>query len=82
MVGISDHSVDFCKLGVLSVLSLHVLAPLGVILARKGASILFQGSELLRKQLLAGHCREHAVICVDFHVELLLATLTARLSPG
>jgi len=82
MIGISDRSVDFCKLGVLIVLPLHVLAPLGVILAREGTSILFQCSELLRKQFLAGHRREHAVIRVDFHVELLFATLTARLSPG
>ena len=82
MIGISYRSVYFCKLGVLSVLPLHVLAPLGVIFAREGATVLFQGSELLREQLLAGQRLEHAFICVDFRVKLLFAALTAGLSPG
>jgi len=81
MVGISDLSMHLCLLGVLSILFLHILAPLGVVVAREGSTILFQRCELLREQLLAGHRGKHAVVRVDFHVKVLLAALTAQLGP-
>jgi len=82
MIGISDLSMHLCLLGVLCILLLHILAPLGVVVAREGSTILFQRCELLGEQLLAGHRGKHAVVRVDFHVKVLLAALTAHLGPG
>lgn len=66
MIGVCDISVDFGLLGVLRVLILPILAPLGVVFASEGATVSLKGSELLREQLFTWNSGEHAVIAIDF----------------